>query len=217
MNFTLKMLPESPEAEGQGLPGGKRVVIKYTGQKSANVTVKFTPYDYYGIVPEVNNEPIDSWETEDGAYDSAPPRLNMIYINGEPLDNFSAMNTFYRLSAPDDIHNLPNVTADVPEGVAYEVWQAKTMEKNTRIKVYEINNPDNAQFYNLGYVLLPKLPELDGKTRYTPIGLTASSEPEPENTKEKAFNGIIGDRWAASGTNEWLLIDLGEEKEIDKI
>lgn len=210
-------LPESPEAEGQGLPGGKRVVIKYTGQKSANVTVKFTPYDYYGIVPAVNNEPIDSWKTEDGAYDSTPPRLNMIYLNGEPLDNFSAMNTFYRLSAPDDIHNLPNVTADAPEGVAYEVWQAKTMEENTRIKVYEINNPDNAQFYNLGFVLLPKLPELDGKTRYTPIGLTASSEPEPENTKEKAFNGIIGDRWAASGTNEWLLIDLGEEKEIDKI
>lgn len=210
-------LPTSPEAEGQILPGGKRVVIKYTDQKTANVTVKFTPYDYYGIVPSVDHIPIDSWELEQGTYNSVPPRLDMIYLNGEPLDGFSAMNTYYRLSAPEDIHNLPQVTAAAPEGVAYEVQQAKTMEENTRIKVYDINNPDNAQFYNLGYVLLPKLSELDGKTRYTPISLTASSEPEPENTKEKAFNGIIGDRWAASGTNEWLLIDLGEEKEIDRI
>lgn len=210
-------LPTSPEAEGQILPGGKRVVIKYTDQKTANVTVKFTPYDYYGIVPSVDHTPIDGWELEQGAYNSVPPRLDMIYLNGEPLDGFSAMNTYYRLSAPEDIHNLPQVTAAAPEGVAYEVQQAKTMEENTRIKVYDINNPDNAQFYNLGYVLLPKLSDLDGKTRYTPISLTASSEPEPENTKEKAFNGIIGDRWAASGTNEWLLIDLGEEKEIDRI
>lgn len=209
-------LPTSPAAEGQVLPGKKRVTLKYTGVDAVNVTVKFTPYDYYGITAPINSLPISSWTLEEGAY-KEPPRLSMLYADGEEIYGFEPQSTQYRLSAPESLYDVPQITAEAPEGVGYEVEQSSDIGTATKIRAYYLDQPDNAQYYNVGYVLLPELEDLNGKKRYQALSLTASSEPEPDNVKENAFNGIIGDRWAASGKGEWLLIDLGEEKDIGEI
>ena len=56
-----------------------------------------------------------------------------------------------------------------------------------------------------------------GFNRYEAADIIASDVPQPENPPENVNDDNLGTRWASSGADKWITIDLGEVKPVDAV
>jgi len=196
--------------ENQNL-GYRRVRIKLTGNGKVNMTVKLTPETIKGTDVSMYNKSIDLWTIPDGEVPENP-KLDMIYADGKEIVDFDPINQQYVLKYFEPTSPMPNITA-VSEGNIVNIENAENYDGTTVITVSNPNDSELATVYRITYKRdFSYLPTI------TPVSVSVSAQPQPENPKESAIDGNFATRWSAQGlTGHWIELDLGSVQDISAI
>ena len=98
-----------------------------------------------------------------------------IQVNGESILEFESTLTDYSVLL-EDMASIPEITADVPEGVTYTV----DYDPNTHIAVIRCESPDQAFVYTVRFSQGPRSDEFDGTELQS---FWTVNRPNPENLK----------------------------------
>lgn len=196
--------------ENQNL-GYRRVRIKLSGNGKVNITVKLTPETIKGTDVSMYNKSIDLWTIPDGEVPQNP-KLDMIFVDGKKMDGFDPVNQQYVVKFYEPDAPMPNITA-ASEGNNIDIKMADGYDKETVITVSNPNDSELSTIYRITYKRdFSYLPTI------TPISVSVSAQPQPENPKESAIDGNFATRWSAQGlTGHWIELDLGKVEEISAI
>lgn len=216
--FTLDsdFLP-SFEAPGKDNPiEGKKVAIKLTGGGNVNLTVKMYDADLMGMLPPVDDTPINEWTIPDGEAKKAP-LLTGLYKDGAVVENLNDNLREYDLEVYQD-KEFPEITASAAEGAHVDMAYIPVDEENVEYKIKVIADDDAGYFSNYT-VKIKKVPytykTFDDYTRLYPTEITASRVPEPQNPPQNVNDGNFETRFAVDGDNEWIQLDYGSVVEAD--
>lgn len=164
------------------------------------------------------NTALDNWSIADGEILEIPT-ADMLYRDGEEVENFNPTTTGYEFTVPFNVKTPPQFSVDVAEGVDAQVVQAKTFDTPAKITVSLKENPLYKRIYTINIKQLPHLENVGEYNRYQIYNCTASSAPEAAHQPANAFDNSTEaeSRWTSSGKEEWLQADLGEEKAVSAI
>jgi len=197
--------------------GLKKILLKVTGSGRLNITAKFKQYDDMMIADAPTNEDIANWEIPDGEV-TPLPMLDMIYIDGEPVEGFDPKITGYSKLLASKTEVAPTVTVDT--SLKYEIIPTPTAEGDTLVKVFAPGRDDVYRTYRINFWKKPPLQDIDGMRRYPIAKATASEVPEEQNTPDKVFDMDFSTRWAAQSINipeQWIMLELDDVYPIEKI
>lgn len=197
--------------------GIKKILFKVTGNGRLTITAKFKQYDDMMIADEPTREDIANWAIPDGEVTPLPV-VDMIYIDGEPVEGFDSKITGYSYLLASKETVAPTVTVD--SDLKYEIIPTPTAEGDTLVKVYAPGREDVYRTYRLNFWKKPPLQDIDGMRRYPIAKATASDVPEEQNTPDKVFDMDFSTRWAADTTNvpeQWIMLELDDVYPIEKI
>ena len=210
-------LPSSPVVTGEKSRDGiRKIALKLNASGDVYIQAKFIPVD--GVLSEqpVQDIPLDQWKNAEGEF-RALPTLDMIYVDGEPMADFSASTTAYTLRFPYNQTAIPQITATAADNIDIKIDQAQSVTGFTNLHVSYKDMPDLVNVYVVNQQLMPKLEDVGGMTRYQVFSTLASDNPEEENMHYNVADNDINTRWACSGNDCWVQIDLGESKPIDAV
>ena len=204
-------LPTSPSYPGQANNSAyKKFAIKMKASGDLNVEVRLVPADDAYADRGLLGKPLSEWDIPDGEL-LIPPSANMLSVDGEPLTGFAPETTSYTIEVPVGRDKMPAVTIDAG---AYTVETNQQPDKVV-FKIYDAAAPDNFRYYSVNYKIVDPLDTMLGYDRYDAT-VTASEIPQPENADINVLDNDLTTRWSAQNT-QWLLLDLGEVKQIDAI
>lgn len=208
-------LPDSPQIPAQNKNNGyRKVAIKLKASGETYLAVKIIPLNDIFAEEPLENIALDDWTIPDGSIRELP-KLDMIYVDGQPIDDFAAHSRMYSLTRSYG-DPVPQITAAASDAYTVEVSQAQTLEESTNIKVIDNSDPRYFEIYSVTHRVIPKPKDVNGLTRYITAKISASDVPQPENSDFNAVDDDIETRWAAEG-DQWLLVDLGMVKPIEAV
>ena len=205
----LPSSPNPPQAENPG----KKLAIVIHGGKEITITVKM--YDYklkeQGVVEAVSDTPLSQWSVKQEEMPQQP-KLEMIYLNGEPMEEFNPDVTTYRKIFS---YRDPDPVITYTDNSQYEITMTK---KNEITDIYVVDR-ENPLFHTKYTVTAKKIPDiydnLDAFERLMPQAVTASEVPQPENPPENVLDGSVATRFAVEGDGQWIQLDMGQVVDID--
>lgn len=190
----------------------KKLAFKFNKIEDGTFSVAFIP-KYIGMpsvyeVPEF--KPIDEWELQDdsGYVESKKATVNMIYVNGEPLENFDPETASYEFTLPFGSKEVPKITVD-GDGVVYE--------SDTQNVTYVVaGKGSSSNIYSVNFISECAFEKPADANEITFESFTASAEPQPQNNKDNVHDNDLSTRWSANAPCS-LVYDLGEKQKIDYI
>lgn len=220
-NYILTVGDARPSETSPDIPGQNKNVgysrIDIQMELKANtpyyVTVKFSPYNEPTEPIENINMPMDQWQLPDGTYTPREALNVKIYANGRPAEEIM---TNGRIGVVEG-EPYPEITA-VPEkeSTIVEVLPKQEDQNYITVRAY---SADRSYFvdYNVEF----KVSKADDTSKLTehPIkSVNVSSTQETENAKENMLDNNYSTRWTSNNAaGEWVILDMGEEVQIDKI
>jgi len=205
-------LATSPVVENDKMPGAKRIMIKLSGSGNVDITVKLTPGDLPVATPISDyNIPIDTWQIPDGEIQKLP------YLDSISIDGRNIELTDNRIV---DFVCVEGDYTQVPDISAYSSKYNVTMEKGATLaestKIY-VSDGTVTSIYNVNFNIVPQPVQFDGSTSFALTNAKASDEPEPHNPAFHAIDCDLNSRWAVSGIDQWIELELKDAKVIDKV
>lgn len=197
--------------------GLKKILLKVTGTGRLNITAKFKQYDDMMVADDPVSGDISTWTIPDGEV-TPLPSVDMIYIDGNPVEDFDPKVTGYSKLLASKTEVAPTVTVDTD--LNYEVIPTPTPEGDTLVKVFAPGRSDVYRTYRINFWKKPPLQDIDGMRRYPIAEATASEVPEELNTPDKVFDMDFSTRWAAQSLNvpeQWIMLELDDVYPIEKI
>lgn len=195
----------------------KKLTIDFKTSQPTTIRVDFYPLEpgkpYPKAVEQDEIIPLDKWQIPDGPLvKMIKPELEEIKVNGQPMEGFVPEQLDYNLIIGVN-DEMPNIEAASKNDAAVDI---ETKGNSVILTLTDKENSNNTQIYTIN-VYKVKLPE-DFK-EYKIAGVEASSVPEPEHSPKKTIDGNLEDesRWSAEGEGQWIVYDLGVEKEINYI
>jgi len=202
-----KPLPTSPQTPEQTKNGGfKKVVLKFNASSGDNYfVVKVSPV---GVPTKpIWDAPIDEWKLTEKFESGDPSETSFkMYYNGE---TFSGALPVY-----DGVMPKIDVITENPKAIV-EINEAKNVLGKTSVKVW---NEDKTYFQlaSVKYYRASKK-TMDMFNQLGAVGVSVSSQPEPQNKKENVLDNDFTTRWTGMAHGEYAVIDLGEVKKIDGV
>lgn len=217
-SFPAAPLPQSATVIGQSDDSADvtKLAVHVKDTKKTTVCVEFTC-----IMEDADLErqpgavvPLDEWTVHDTAEEL--PELKNIYINGEPLDDFSPTCKNYNIYMPLDTEEIPKITADGGENTVEIVPPADYANSSCRIEVRDESGAHS--IYYLYLLLVPQAGTPENAEKLEPADVSCSSwqnEPGEVHPAKDALDGNLDTRWSASGKGEWLQVDLGTMRTVN--
>ena len=204
-------LPESPQYDGQILPGEDRLAIHVENTKDLDICVVMTPFMAGQEIPYYTDgyKKIADWEIQDGEM----PKLQQITADGRELDGFNPQKSVYLINYDEPQPNAPKIEA-VSELYDIKVTQADAVPGYATIDM--IQDGQILKTYTVQFNVKEQIGKVVGKTKYKPVSADASDVPEAINTPQNTIDDDLNTKWAAEG-QQYLLYDLGEKKKVDTV
>jgi len=203
----VKPLPTSPQTPEQAKNGDfNKVVLKFNAKSGDNYfVVKVSPV---GVPTKpVWDTPIDQWKLM-GKFEGGDPSETSfkMYYNGE---TFSGALPVY-----DGVMPKIDVVTENPKAIV-EIDEAKNVLGKTSIKVWNAEKT----YFQLASVKYYRASRktMDMFNQLGAVGVSVSSQPEPQNKKENVLDNDFTTRWTGMAHGEYAVIDLGEVKAIDGV
>jgi len=169
--------------------------------------------------------PIAQWSADmipDGEVRELPT-LDMIYVDGEPLEGFAPDVTGYT-GQLSQTAMLPVVTATSSTYNRVEIIPAPDFGEDYVIKVYDNSDDTLYRVYRVNYTRVPELKPVDGRERYPIANATESGIMTGNAMNGGAAWAMDNDfdvtRWGVMGdkdTSHWMIFELEEVSAIHKI
>ncbi|WP_168120070.1 discoidin domain-containing protein [Paenibacillus sp. HB172176] len=211
-------LPSSPNpAENDSTTGIRKLAIHLENAVNPTIAVSFTPY-LAGYAPDSQNEtvlPLEDWTISERQ--AAP--LESILVNGGTLPNFSPNQRFYEETLPIDEDNPPIVAA-VPQssGDQVVIEQAEGLPGTAVITVIPADTDKDEAVYYVSFKREIQIGVPASATKWDVLQASASDAQYAEgNIPENAVDGNMSTRWSASGSGQWLQLDLGQERLVNAV
>lgn len=197
------------EQTDNGALGYKRIAVKMKASGDMYVQAKFVPMGEPCENSANTNIPLSDWTAPDGKLEVLP-EISDIKVGGVTIPDFSPTKTGYEYLL-DDLNNLPEVTAVAPTGTVLE----KKVD-GTNVK-FVLRNEGGEMYreYDIAFKTPPQYPDVQGMKRLAVYQIIASSEPEEVNHKNNVSDNNLGTRWTSDGDEEYIVLDLGAERDID--
>lgn len=197
----------------------RKFYIKLKASGKVNITVKFMPEELSDLGFDTKT-PISSWTNAEGTL-KPMPQINMLYVDGAEVEGFSPDKAeSYKVRLPYDANVIGEVLASYDE-MLYNVVidKAEGFGDATTVKVYYKDGSSLVSTYSVVFEKAVKLDDVADMTRLQVKDAFASSTPEEAHTPIKAADNSTEaeSRWAASGSGEWLCMDLGESCDVDGV
>lgn len=200
-----KSLPESPEAKIGDNSKFRKLTVHLQNVLNARIEIAFIPLPDGEITDEFpKNQPMSKWYVsgEEAKMDA----ITAITVNGKEIEEFDFHRNHYTHGIYSVSKGMPEISAKTGEGYSAEIKQTEDIYTPAVITVKD-NTGREVESY---YVYFERLG--------LPVAIhSVSSEPEVENGKENVLDGSTLTRWASLGNNEWIILDLGEEKDISTV
>lgn len=196
--------------------GINKIRVKITGSGNVNFTAKLSPQGIYTTPVSMYDMPISDWVIPDGSVVETP-QLDMIYVDGTPLDGFDKFTKSYSMDIIEGTEKLPVFTA-IAKNCNVEVITPETYNEPVKVKLTDVNDETNFAYYGVSFKVIPKPVNIDEYDTYNVSYVKASHEPQAANSAINAIDGDLSTRWAAEGrSGVWLEIDIGKICSIDTI
>jgi len=201
-------LPSSSEIKPKDNDGAdnsnyKKLFVRAGDVTGGYISVIYTPLltkDDKAVLPA--DIPLNEWEK----YTASSNELEMIYVDGLPIDNFSPGVGVYAVRG----NSIGKVSAKAPEGTKISIVQAEALGDTA---VINVTSGDITTNYKVSFTtqLIPTV-----STGTEIVAVKASAVPQIENTPEKTFDGDSSTRWSAEN-EQWLVWDLGKVKGVNGV
>lgn len=204
---------------------GEKIALKLTASGKVNITVKMAMRNEIASQTQPDTTPIAEWTVEgDNAVATAEEilsckaRLSSIQVNGAQLFGFNPELLAYNVYTTEG-SEIPEITA-VAEGASkvlpYPQPDGTVM---LEIRAYDDNGYYTPYTITIKY---SKKMNIAGYSAYQVVGSDVSSEQTTKTTSQNnlrygSYDGDSKTRWSALGNGEWIIHDLGEEKEVDSV
>jgi len=197
-----KALPTSPEARMGDNSKFKKLTVHLQNVLNTRIEIAFIPLHDGEITDEFpKNQPMSKWYVSGEEADA--DAITAISVGGEEIEEFDFHRNHYMHGVYSVSDGMPEVSAKIGNGYSAEIKQSMDIYLPAVIEVKDsagrIVDSYYVYFERLG---LPKTVH------------SVSSEPEVENGRENVLDGSTLTRWASLGDNEWIILDLGEERDI---
>lgn len=197
------------EQTDNGALGYKRIAVKMKASGDMYIQAKFVPMGEPCENSENVNIPLSDWTAPDGKLEVLP-EITDIKVGGVTIPDFSPTKTGYEYLL-DDLNNLPEVTAVAPDGTVLE----KTVDGSNVKFVLRNEGGEMYREYDVAFKTPAQYPDVQGMKRLAVYQIMASSEPEEANHKNNVSDNDLNTRWTSDGDEEYIILDLGEERNID--
>lgn len=212
-------LPSSPQISQTGNTGISKIAVKFKASGNVVITAKLAPMFENAETTPMIDIPLDEWTPVDGAdrgEDKPEAEIDMLYVNGKPLEGFSPDTALYRIDhvAEDP---APVFTASVPQG--YEVTVEPTEDYTDGITMVTVKDPSGnhkTKTYVISFRYIGPMEDVLGYERHRFYEFKVSSAQEG-NPETGAYDQNLDTRWSSNGIGEWGIADLGESREIDAV
>lgn len=217
--MAAEKLPQSPKFTETANTGVSKLTLKLKASGRVNITAKMSLASESPSSTPPEDIPIDQWTVEGddtvaGAELESSAALDSITLNGTPVYGFSP-DTFHYTYSLEEGEPIPQVGASGSDDI-----EQQTYSMPDGSTVFEIRAIDETGLYRPYVVkVLPYVEqEIAGYKRHKVVGADVSSEQTSENNvRANSYDGDFNTRWSAKGEGEWIVHDLGEEREIDAV
>ncbi len=210
-------LPTSPNPSGQAQNSGiKKICAKATGNGDLYIQARWIPLNDPNADKEQENVALVNWKVSDGERRELPT-LDTIYMDGIPMTGFEPTKVNYSFTMPREAVTVPQISAYSTEAYTVEVYNVDSPGKNAKVKVIDNQRPENYSIYSIDFPYVKKLDDVGGRVRIPVFSTVASDEPEKDNIAPNVNDGTLATRWAASGSGQWVTLDLGSPQQITAI
>lgn len=208
-NVSLPTSPEHPENRGTGNGvAGKKLFVHL--QNATNPTISVTIRNVYDGVEETVPEAYKSFEQWD-SYLEEKASVDMLYIDGIPVNGFTKNNSSYVLNGMTGI-----LSADYDsDKVVVEYKQGNKIGDTAYCKVTnKISGETTFYFVSFNDVYIDINPTALEKINI--VNAEASAVPEPLNVPANTFDGDLTNRWAAEN-EAWMIWELDGIHKIEQV
>lgn len=198
-------LESSPDVKNGDNSSYQKLTIHMENVLKTRIMIAFLPLEGKEFEDELpKNTPIEKWYVSgEEQYQGA---VKGITVGDTALDDFDFNRTHYTLGVYSIKDGMPEVKADVAQGFTAKVTQANDIYTPAVVELFDESGRSLKEFY------------IYFERRGLPLTAhSVSSEPEAENVKENVLDGSYLTRWSSSGDNEWIILDMGEEKTINSV
>ncbi|MBE7050950.1 MAG: DUF4962 domain-containing protein [Ruminococcaceae bacterium] len=224
----VQRFPTDPVRPGQ-LQGGtftsvKALTLEAKGSGDVYITIKLSPMDGdFDTYADISYTPIKDWTLPDGAK-ADKLRVDMIYVNGTPIDGFAKGKFDYEITVPYGAP-VPVITATSSDGDVI-VEQSTSVDVPTYVYVAGSDGRKVKYTVNHDPVINVTTSLIAGLTGQVGIpegykalyGTPEISILEQAGNDEKCLvDGDFDTRWAATGEGVWCEIDLGQVTDISGV
>lgn len=209
-------LPTSPQiAQSDNASQNiRKLALTAKANGRLTITVKISLLDDPGSLVPPPDIDIADWTIPDGEV-TPIPEVEMIYADGQPLEDFNSKIVGYSKLCPNSQLTVPQITASSSNRV--EITQAKVFNEDTLVKVYSATNPDVYRVYRINFYKMADLADVNGMKRFGVAEVTASDEPEEQNPARNVVDQDSGTRWSAEGKGVWVQLELDDTYKVDCI
>lgn len=208
-------LPTSPKSNAtQSTNSGyTKLMIQFDGNGDEYIEVRYIPLDDPAADSDMLDTPLAKWSIEDGAIDEMP-KLKNLYVDGVPVENFDSDTKYYTTEIPDTYDRLPEITAEGEDGTEVIVTHPEDASGLAAIKVSKSEYVYST--YQMAYKIMPTMPDLNTIEELKIVGVKASAEPQPTNTRHGAIDRNLETRWSA--TDEcWIEVELDKVYDLSRV
>lgn len=207
-----RLLPDSPSVDGMKVDDDIcQIRLEVNATDSANITAKLTPSTVEnGSDISEFDMPIFEWSIPDGEIPE-PPILDSLVIDGVEYNPNTKIINHYVSQFRSDI---PAVKA-ISSKYDVSVDAASHFGDVTRITVSDRENPNNISTYRVTFTVLKSAGIVTLEEKEI-VSVTASAEPQPENSVKNVLDRDLNTRWSAEG-GQYLIVDLGKDTVVDTV
>ncbi len=198
-------LDSSPDVKNGDNSIYNKLTIHLENVLRTRIQIAFLPLEGKDIETELpKSTPIAKWYVKGEEEKSGA--VGEILVGGEKLDNFDYNRTHYTKGIYSVRDGMPEITVNTAPGYTAKVTQATDIYTPAVIEVLDESGRNGKDFY------------VYFERKGLPLSVhSVSSEPEVENVRDNVLDGSYLTRWSSNGENEWIILDLGEEKEISSV
>jgi hypothetical protein len=183
----------------------RKLTVHLQNVLNARIEIALIPLPDGEIANEFpENQPMSKWYVS--GEEKNADAITAIVVDSEEIEEFNFHRNHYTRGVHSISKGLPEISAKTGDGYSAEVKQSTDIYSPAVIKVKDSAGREVENYYV--YFVRQGLPVTVH---------SVSSEPEVENGSENVLDGSILTRWASQGDNEWIILDFGEERDINTV
>lgn len=200
-----KALPTSPEARMGDNSKYRKLTVHLQNVLNARIEIALIPLPDGEITAELpKNQAMSKWYVS--GEESDANAVSAILVGNEEIEEFSFHRNHYTRGVYSIGDGMPEISVKTGDGYIAEIKQSADIYTPAVVNIKDSAGRKVENYY------------VYFERRGLPVSVhSVSSEPEVENGRENVLDGSTLTRWASLGDNEWIILDLGEEKDISTV